>query len=72
MNEFLSRASRYFLDLGFYPGQIEFGAGLPRKRLIWSLAVYLLLFLGLLFRQCIDTSKVPLQFSVDNLQWTYW
>lgn len=70
MNATLSRASRYFLDLGFYPGQIEFGASLPRKRLIWSIIAYLLLFMGLLSQQCIDISKVPIAVSVSNLRWT--
>lgn len=70
MNSTVSRAAHYFLDLGFYPGQIEFGAGLPRKRLLWSIAVYLLLFLGLLSQQCTDVSKVPIVFSVGNLRWT--
>ena len=68
MNTFLGRASRYFLDLGFYPGQIEFGGGLPRKRLIWSVAVYLLLFVGLFSQQCIDLTKVPIKFSINNVQ----
>jgi hypothetical protein len=70
MNAIFSRASRYFLDLGFYPEQIEFGTGLPLKRLIWSIAAYLLLFMGLLSQQCIDLSKVPLAVSVSNLRWT--
>src|SRR5260370_31627321 len=68
MNATLSCASRYFLALGFYQGQIEFGGGLPRKRLIWSIASYLLLFLGLFCQQCIDISKVPIVFSVSNFQ----
>ncbi len=68
MNAILPQAWRYFLDLGFYPGQIEFGGSLPRKRLIWSVAVYLLLFFGLFSQQCIDLRKVPIEFSVNNLQ----
>lgn len=70
MNESLIHTSRYFLDLGFYPGQIEFGTGLPRKRLIWSIVAYLLLFAGLLFQQCIDVSKAPIMFSPNNVRWT--
>jgi hypothetical protein len=62
-------ASRYFLDLGFHPGEIEFGTGLPRKRLLWSLAVYGLLFLGLFSQQCINIRKAPIEFSLINLQW---
>lgn len=66
----MNRVSRYFLDLGFYPGQVELGAGLARKRLIWTIAVYLLLFSGFLSRQCIDISKTPIEVSVSNLRWT--
>ena len=70
MNELASRVSRYFLDLGFYPGQIEFGTGLPRKRLIWSIAAYVLLFLGLFSHQCIDLSRKPIEFSPSNVRLT--
>ena len=69
MNAFERRVSQYFLDLGFYPGQIEFGTGLPRKRLIWSVIAYLSLFLGLFCQQCIDIGKVPIEFSARNVQW---
>ncbi|MGA7634369.1 MAG: hypothetical protein WCB11_26695 [Terriglobales bacterium] len=63
----MNRIARYFLDLGFYPSQIEFGTGLPRKRLAWSLAAYCLLFMGLLAQQVIDVTKAPIRVSLDKL-----
>jgi len=67
MNAILSRTSRYFLDLGFYPGKIQFGGDLPQKRLIWSVTAYFLLLLGLFSQQCIDIRKIPIEFSISDL-----
>jgi RsiW-degrading membrane proteinase PrsW (M82 family) len=63
----VNRIARYFLDLGFYPSEIEFGTGLPWKRLAWSLAAYVLLFMGLLAQQIIDVTRPPFRLSVDKL-----
>jgi hypothetical protein len=68
MNSSVRRVVRYFTDLGFYPGQIEFGAGLVWRRLIWSLSAYCLLLLGLLAQQSIDLSSRPIRLSTQNLQ----
>lgn len=69
MNAPVARVSRYFLDLGFYPGQIELGGRLTRKRLAWSISAYLLLFFGLFCQQCIDINTVPIRFSPKNAHW---
>jgi hypothetical protein len=69
MNNFAVRVAGYFTDLGFYPGQIEFGPGLPQKRLAWSLTAYVLLLLGILAQQIIDLGKKPLNPSWHNLTW---
>jgi hypothetical protein len=68
MNATANRVVRYFLDLGFYPGEVELGTGLQRKRLAWLITVYVLLFLGLSCRQWIDLKQEPVKFSVANLQ----
>jgi len=63
----VNSVARYFLDLGFYPGEIEFGTGLPRKRLAWSLAAYCLLFAGMLAHQIIDLTRIPITLALDRL-----
>jgi len=65
----VNRGFRYFLDLGFYPGRVELGASLARRRLMWSVSAYFLLFSGLLSQQCIDIRKTPIAVSANNLQW---
>jgi RsiW-degrading membrane proteinase PrsW (M82 family) len=37
--------------------------------MIWSLSAYLLLFFGLFSQQCVDFRKIPIEVSVQNLQW---
>jgi hypothetical protein len=69
MNDLLGRVGHYFVDLGFYPNQIEFGPALPQKRLAWSLTAYLLLLLGIVAQQIIDLGKKPLSPSWHNLTW---
>jgi hypothetical protein len=69
MSDLLGRVGRYFGDLGFYPDQIEFGPGLPQRRLVWSLTAYVLLLLGILAQQTIDLGKKPLNPSWHNLTW---
>jgi hypothetical protein len=69
MSSNTNRLTRYFLNLGFYSGEIEFGAQLQRQRLAWSLSAYGLLVLGLLGQQCINLSNRPIRFSASNLNW---
>jgi hypothetical protein len=70
MTSSFDRLSHYFLDLGFFPGQVELGPGrLQLLRLAWSLSAYGLLVSGLLAQQCVDLTKRPIQFSVANLHW---
>jgi hypothetical protein len=64
-----NRVAGYFLNLGFYSGQIEFGTGLQRKRVMWLIVAYLFLFLGLFSHQCIDTKRSPIEFAVNNVKW---
>jgi hypothetical protein len=63
------RAKRYLLNLNFYPGQIEFGPDLSRKRLIWTMSVYALLAIGLVAQQAIDLTRHPLTIDWTNLSW---
>jgi RsiW-degrading membrane proteinase PrsW (M82 family) len=66
----LKRIEGYFLNLGFYPGQIELGpGGIMRKRLTWSLIAYALLVLGLLSQQCINLTKKPIRLSLAGIEW---
>jgi hypothetical protein len=65
----MNSLSKYFLNLGFYSGQIELGRDLQQRRLAWSLSAYGLLVLGLLGQQCVNLANKPIQFSVANLQW---
>jgi hypothetical protein len=60
----LARIARYYLDLGFYSGRIEFGPSVMTRRLTWALASYLLLVAGLICQQAIDLSRRPLIFSL--------
>jgi hypothetical protein len=60
---------RYFLNLNFYPGQIEFGPELARKRLLWTISVYALLATGMLAQQVIDLTRHPLAIDLRNLSW---
>jgi hypothetical protein len=55
----MNRIGRYFLDLGFYPTEIELGQGLARRRIAWSIVAYTLLFVGLFAQQTIDVKSVP-------------
>jgi hypothetical protein len=63
LTNLLPRLARYYLDLGFYSDRIELGANLQRRRMLWSLAAYGLLVLGLLAQQAIDLTRKPLKFS---------
>ena len=69
MNATVNRVVRYFLDMGFYPGEVELGRDLQRRRLTLAITSYALLCLGLFCRQCIDIRKEPLEFSFANLRW---
>jgi len=69
MTAIFRQAVTYFLNLGFYPGQLELGSrGLQRRRIWWDVSAYALLVLGLIGKQCIDLTRVPLQFAVANLK----
>lgn len=62
-------AFRSPLDLGFYPGEVELGSALPRQRLYWTCASFLLLVAGIFFRQCMRLPPPPpLSFSLENFQ----
>ena len=69
MTSSLNKLGSYFFNLGFYSGEIEFGPGLQRQRLAWSLSAYILLVLGLLGQQCVNLTNRPIRVSLANLEW---
>jgi len=58
----------YFLNLDFYPGEIDFGA-LESKRLRWTLSAYGLLVLGLFCQQVTDLRRMPITVKLENVHW---
>jgi hypothetical protein len=66
----LTGVSRYFLDLGFYPSQVELGSDLQHQRLRWSIFAYGLLVLGLFAQQCVNLTSRPIRLSLTDLHWS--
>jgi hypothetical protein len=61
---------RYFLDLGFFHEyeDLDLGPNVIRRRLAWTLSVYVMTSLGILFRQYTDFPKVATDFG--SLRWS--
>ncbi|HEX8456370.1 MAG TPA: hypothetical protein VF656_03530 [Pyrinomonadaceae bacterium] len=59
----MSRFLNYFTNFEFYWDRRTFGASLQRKRKAWTLAVYILLSLGIFSRQITAFPKVDINIA---------
>lgn len=59
---------RYFTNFEFYWDRQELGMSLQTKRKIWTLAVYILLSLGIFSRQI--TAFPQVQMAYENISWS--
>ena len=59
---------RFFSDLDFYPHDTHLGPRIQTKRHVWTIAVYILLSLGIFARQLTDFPNV--RFNVAQFNWS--
>ena len=60
---------KYFLDLGFFSGydDLQLGPNVMQLRMAWTAAVYVMISLGIFFRQYTDLPKV--NFHPGMMNW---
>ncbi|WP_343670488.1 hypothetical protein [Chitinophaga sp.] len=59
--------STYFGDMGFYPDARFNGRKILQKKMNWTIAVYILVSLGIFCRQITNFPKVTM--NMDNFKW---